>query len=178
MNVLNKIKIYTVGNMENADGRGWRNKFKDSLRETGIITYDPYCKPFESDFDEDIETHNRLKRQRANGDLEAVKKHMKSVVRADLSMVDRADCIVCFLQPDIPTYGTIHEIVMANQLRKPIFIAVEGGVKNTPLWLLGLLPLDSFFNSIEDIVQELKKLDSGQKPMDYSRWRIFKEEFR
>ena len=31
---------------------------------------------------------------------------------------------------------------------------------------------------MEDVVADIKKLDSGEKPIDLSRWKIFREEYR
>jgi hypothetical protein len=31
---------------------------------------------------------------------------------------------------------------------------------------------------MEDVIADLKKLDSGEKKMDLSRWKIFREEYR
>ena len=176
-NLLDKTKSYLIGYMEYGDGSKWREKVAEELAPLGVTCFDPYKKPFESEIKEDAETQAYLKEQRASN-LGYVHDHMKEVIAFDLAMVDRSDFIICVINPKIPTYGTTHEIVVANQAKKPIFIAVEGGVKETPLWLAGLIKPSYFYNSIEEIIDKLKKINSNEIQVNSDRWRFFRPEFR
>jgi nucleoside 2-deoxyribosyltransferase len=161
-----------------SDGESWRDKVSDTLTQMGVVCFDPYKKPFESDIKEDKESQNELREKRANGNLQDVHDHMREIIAADLAMVDRADFIIAYLNPDVPTFGTIHEIVVANQAKKPIFVFVEGGVKKTPLWMLGLLPVKYFYDDLDSLLKTIVDIDSGRKQIDSKRWRLFKEEYR
>lgn len=179
MNVLEKTKTYLVGPMEFVtDGSSWRERVTEELAPLGITCFDPYKKPFESDIKEDKETQARLIADRESGNLEPIHEHMKEIIAADLAMVDRADFIIAYLNPNVPTFGTMHEIVVANQAKKPIFIFVEGGVRKTPLWMLGLLPVKYFYNNLDELLFTIKQINSGGIPIDSKRWRLFKEEYR
>jgi hypothetical protein len=176
-NLLDKTKSYLIGYMEYGDGSKWREMVAKELSPLGVTCFDPYKKPFESQIKEDPETQAYLKSQRESN-LKEVHDHMKEVIAFDLAMVDRSDFIICVINPKIPTYGTTHEIVVANQAKKPIFVAIEGGIKEAPLWLTGLLKPSYFYNSVEEIIEKLKKINSNEIKVDSDRWRFFRSEFR
>lgn len=165
--------------MEYQNGEGWRDTCTQQLEEMHVVCYNPYKKPFDDiHVQEDTETIDKIKSHRSNGDLDKVHDFFKDIIATDLSMVDRSDFIICYINPDVPTYGTMHELVVANQAKKPIFIFVEGGVEQTPLWLLGLLPPKCFYNNLDEVVSKLKDIDSGVDDIDNGRWRLFKEDYR
>tara|TARA_R110002153_G_scaffold45929_3_gene129352 strand:- start:816 stop:1358 length:543 start_codon:yes stop_codon:yes gene_type:complete len=178
-NILEKCKTYMIGAMEFQNGEGWRNKCSKELEEKGIICYDPYKKPFDEDYvKEDQDTQEKIKLLRENGELEEVHKHFKEIIAIDLAMVDRSDFIICYINPSTPTFGTMHELIVANQAKKPIFIFVEGGKTKTPLWLLGLLPVRFFYDDLDSLLDMVKKIDDGTVEIDSKRWRLFKKHYR
>lgn len=177
-NLLKRTRCYLVGHMEYGDGSEWRKVVSQYLsNKFGVICFDPYEKPFKNDVKEDKETQENLKKDRKT-DLQKVHKHMKEVVAFDLAMVDRSDFIICYIDPSIPTYGTVHEIVVANLAKKPIFVCVNSGVENTPLWLLGLLRPYCFFNSFDEIFAELENINQNSKESEQKRWKFLKNSYR
>lgn len=174
---LDRTRVYLIGHMEYKDGSDWRKKVTKNLEKMGVICFNPYEKPFENDIKEDEKTQERLKKKRAY-DMAAVHEHMKEVVAFDLAMVDRSDFIICVINPEIPTYGTTHEIVVANLAKKPIFTVVEGGVDKTPLWLTGLLSPSCFYNSMEEVLEKLQGIHNGSIKTKSKRWRFLKYEYR
>lgn len=60
------------------------------------------------------------------------------IVEKDLRMVHRSDFIIVHLFPDIGTTGTIHEMVEAWRLRKPIYLIYYGPISNISKWALYL----------------------------------------
>ena len=179
MKTLNKTYTYLSGGMQyTQDGKSWREKCAEELEKMGVLVFDPYKKPFENSREETPEVHKQLIDWMDAGNLGMVAKHMKEVVADDLAMVDRSDFIVAYINKDIPTYGTTHELVVAVQQKKPIFVFVEGGVKNTPLWLLGIIPPHYFYDNLEDLLETLKQINEGSLEIDSSRWRLFKKEYR
>lgn len=179
MNILKKTKSYNIGAMEYvSDGETWRDRCDKFLGELGVTCFNPYKRPFESDIKEDKESQRLMREWRESGHLWKVHEHMKEIIAADLAMVDRADFLIAYINPDVPTFGSMHEIVAANQQKKPIFVCIEGGVEKTPLWLLGLLPVRFFYNNFDDLLEMLRKIDAGEVKIDSNRWRLFKPEYR
>ena len=177
-NLLNGCKAYLSGPMEYADGTFWREEAEKALNLIGVTCFNPYQKPFISGVPENKETQKLLKEQRLNGELWKVHETMKGIVADDLAMVDRSDFIVCHIDPKTPTFGTVHEFVVANQLKKPIFTFVSGGVRQTPLWMLGLVPTRYFYDSLSNLLENIMLINRGELEIDSSRWRLLKPEFR
>lgn len=178
MGLLYKTKVYSVGAMEYENGQGWRNYLESELSQLGIITFSPYNKPFLQSFSEDEETRKQLIKERESGDIEIVARHMRQVRAEDLRLCDLADFIIAYINPKTMSWGSAEEIYWSNRMKKPIFLAIEGGVRNCSLWLLGTLPLKYIYNSVEDIVKTIKKIDNEEVKIDSNRWRLLKPEFR
>lgn len=178
MGILNKTKTYLIGPMEFEDGRAWRDDISDFLSKRGITIFDPYKKPFIGAFSESVEDRESLIEKRSNGRLGEIHEHMKMVRAQDLSMVDRSDFLICFISPNVPTFGTIEELVTAVRAKRPVFIVVDGGKNTTPLWLLGMFPPKYFYNSFEEVKDMLALIDDGKVEIDSDRWRLLKPELR
>ena len=102
-----------------------------------------------------------------------------SVVRSyDLNLVDRSDFIIAHLLPDVASWGSAEELVTAVRMKKPIFISMEGGKKNTPLWIMGMKIDKYIYNNIDEVLDMIKKIDSGDKKIDSDRWRLLRKELR
>jgi hypothetical protein len=93
-------------------------------------------------------------------------------------LVDRSDFIIAYINPKTPTFGTMEELVTAVKMKRPTFIAIAGSKKKTPLWLLGMFPHKYIYDSMDDILDMVIKIDSGEKEIDSDRWRLLKKEFR
>jgi hypothetical protein len=102
-----------------------------------------------------------------------------SVIRSyDLNLVDRSDFIVAHLLPDVASWGSAEELVTAVRMKKPIFISMEGGKDKTPLWMMGMIPHNYIYNSIEEVLKIIKQIDSGEKTIDSDRWRLLRKDLR
>lgn len=178
MNILNKTKTYLIGPMEYADGRAWREDMTPFLKEMGVTVFDPYKKPFVNAPKEDEETHKRMYELMNTGEFDEVAEHFKQVRAFDLSMVDRSDFIICYINPKTPTFGTVEELSTSIKMKRPTFIVVEGGKSKTPLWIMGMLPHKYIYNSFEEVKMMLTNINSGVKSLDSDRWRLFKPELR
>ena len=177
MNLLNKTKTYLVGNMQyGQDNRSWRNDLSKQLHHMGITCFNPYSHPFIHQIDEGQQV--KLKQLRDHGSLRELEERMKDIRRYDLSMVDRSDFIICKIDPEIPTYGTIDELVMAEALNRPVFMCVEGGKRNAPLWVYSLVPHKYMYDSLDEVINTIKGIDKGKIPIDSKRWKLFREEYR
>jgi len=178
-NILEGTRCYMVGHMEYSDGQGWREKVEKEVGEgLGVVCFNPYKKPFVNQRPEDPETRKWLAERMAQGDLETVRQHMRMVRSDDLRLCDISDFFICHLIPHVASWGSAEEIYTANRMKKPLFIAVEGGRNKTPLWLAGMLPPHYFYDSIEDVIKMLKDIDAGKKKIDSERWRLLRKEYR
>ena len=178
MNILYRTRTYLVGHMQYAEGRDWRGYVEEELRPLGIRIFNPYKKPFVRDVDEDEQTRDKVNDEMRQGFYNYVADRMKQIRSYDLNLVDRSDFIVAHLLPEVASWGSAEEIVTAVRMKKPIFISMEGGKEKTPLWMMGMLPHHYIYDSIEDVVEMIGMIDSGQKEIDSDRWRLLKEELR
>lgn len=187
MNVLAKTKTYLIGPMQYAEGRKWRDDISDTLRGIGVTIFDPYKKPFINAPDEDEQTHEKMcylmesggrKTAQDKTGFDEVAEHMKKVRSFDLSMVDRADFIICYLDPQVPTFGTMEELSWACRCKKPTFIVIEGGKKKTPFWVMGMFPHKYIYNSFEEVEDVLLDINTGKVKISSDRWRLFEPHLR
>ena len=103
---------------------------------------------------------------------------MRKIRVDELSLVDRADFLIASISAKTASWGTAEEVFWANRMKKPIFLIVAEGRKTCPFWIFGTLPEDQIYDNLEDVVADIKQFDSGEKPLDLSRWKIFREEYR
>ena len=177
-NLLEKTKTYLVGHMQYANGRNWRDYAGEELDKLNITVFNPYKKPFVKDVDEDEETRAKIGADMENGHYSDVANRMKQIRSYDLNLVDRSDFIIAHLLPDVASWGSAEEIVTAVRMKKPIFISMEGGKTKTPLWMMGMLPHHYIYDSIEEVMEMIKRIDDGSKKIDSDRWRLLKEDLR
>ena len=177
-NILNKTKVYLVGHMQYVSGRGWREEITPTLKEMGITVFDPYIKPFIDDCKEDETVRAALKQSMENGDYDIVAKRMKTVRNFDLRLCDLSDFIVAHINPAVASWGSAEEIVTCVRAKKPVFLSIEGGKKNTPLWIMGMLPHKYIYNNLTEVVACLSRINSGEKKIDSDRWKLLQPEYR
>jgi nucleoside 2-deoxyribosyltransferase len=176
--LLSGTKTYLIGPMQYAEGRSWREDISDFLREIKVTVFDPYKKPFINAPEEDEETNRFLQKEMEYELYDEVSEHMKKVRAFDLSMVDKADFIICYLDPKVPTFGTMEELSWAVRMKKPIFMVVASGKHNTPHWVMGMLPHKYIYNSFVEVKEVLADIHEDKKELDSDRWRLLKPELR
>lgn len=178
MNILNKTKTYLVGHMQYAEGHNWRKYVESELKPLGIKIFNPYEKPFVKDMDEGDLVREDCKSLIQQERYDEVSEKFKQIRIYDLNLVDRSDFIIAHIIPNVASWGSAEEIVTANRAKKPIFLSIEGGKKQCPLWLFGTIPHRYIYNNLEEIIDTIKQIDSGEKPIDSDRWRLLREEYR
>ena len=156
--------------------KNWRSDMADSLEEMGVTCFNPYEHPFVKNIDEGKQV--QLQQLREKGNLNDLQERMKTIRSYDLSMVDRSDFIICYIKPNIPTWGTVDELVMAESLNRPVFVCIEGGKRKAPLWVYALCPHKYMYNSMDEITDVLRGIDDGSIPTDSKRWRLLRNEYR
>jgi len=159
--------------MEHTSGaEGWREFVKTKLGSVGINTLSPLDTKFLGYPVESREDIVKMKQFRTEGDYKKVSDYMKMVIRKDLRLIDLSDFIIVNMEVSKPTFGTMHELVIAGQQKKPIFVSISEGKRECPLWILGLVDPDFIFNDINSVVDFVLSIDSGDENMDLERWRL------
>jgi nucleoside 2-deoxyribosyltransferase len=164
--------------MQYLSGRDWRKEVTEKLAPLEVTCFNPYEKPFIKDVEEDEASRQEMETWMKTKQYDRVTDKMKTVRSYDLNLVDRSDFIIAHLVPDVASWGSAEEIVTAVRMKKPVFISMEGGKTKTPLWMLGMLPHKFIYNSLEEVIQMLYAIDSGDKPIDSDRWRLLRKEYR
>lgn len=178
MNILKNSRVYLAGNLEHSDNPdSWREKVHKELSPLSIKILDPTQKVFENQVLETKTDRERLKALRESGDLAAVREYMIPVVQKDLRQIDLSDFVIFNIEVEKPTFGTNHELVVSIQQKKPIFVAV-GDVRKTPLWFLGIVKEKYLYNNIDEIIEKIKSIDSGETVIDSDRWRLLTQDLR
>ena len=180
-NILFRTRTYLVGNMQyvaDDDGTSWRDTITKDLHEMGVIVFNPYHKPFIKDVQEGPEVRRRLETAMRRGNWNYMQKTMRKIRVFDLNLVDRSDFIIAYINPDVGTWGSAEEIVTAVRMKKPVFLAVKGGKAKCPYWIFGMFPHKYIYNSVEEIVSMLKRINSGRKKLDNERWKLLRKEYR
>ena len=178
MKFLKGTKTYLVGHMQYLSGRDWRQEVSAVLEPRGITCFDPYKKPFLKDVQEDEISREEMEMWMKTKQYDRATERMKTVRAYDLNLVDRSDFIIAHLVPSVASWGSAEEIVTAVRMKKPIFISMEGGKSKAPLWVLGMLPHKYIYNTVDEILNMLIAIDTGNKSIDSDRWRLLKPEFR
>ncbi len=177
-NFLEKTRTYLVGHMQYACGRDWREYVERELSSLGVVIFNPYNKPFVNDVDESEEERAKSSSNMENGHYNDVSKKMKRIRSYDLNLVDRSDFIIAHLLPNVASWGSAEELVTAVRMKKPVFVSMEGGKAKTPLWIMGMIPHHYIYDSIEELVTMIKKIDNGEKEIDSDRWRLLRRDLR
>ncbi len=178
MGILNKTRCYLIGAMEYADGAPWREFIEKQLADLNITFFNPYYKPFENAASEGHEVREDMKTLMKAGRYDAVSDHMREVRCEDLRLCDISDWFIAYIDPKIPSWGSSEEICTANREKKITFLVVEGGKQNTPSWLMGTIPHEFIYGSFDELMENLRKIDSGEKKIESKRWRLLKPEYR
>lgn len=162
-----------------SEGESWRDVVSKALREMGVIVFNPYHKPFIKDVQEGgAKARARLDAALARKDYNYLSRKCRKIRIFDLNLVDRCDFIIACINPKVASYGSAEEIVTAVRMKKPIFLAVEGGKQACPYWIFGMFPHKYIYDSVDEIIDMLRRINSGRKKLDNERWKLLRKEFR
>jgi hypothetical protein len=177
-NLLAGTRCYLIGSIEYGDAETWRNQVTKAFNEMNIRCYDPLNKPFILDFDETPAFRANMIKWRDEGKYDKLSKHMKQIRISDLSLVDKSDFLICYIDLDVLTIGSWEEFFQANKLKRPIFLIIKQGKKKCPTWIFGTIPHKYIYDSIEQAVDMIRAIDAGKKPIDSDRWKLLRPEWR
>jgi len=175
-NRLRGLRVYLAGPIDNAtdDGIGWRDKLKPYLMGRGMLTLDPCDKPISyTSYGEVGEEKEKMMELKKMGRFFELSEQMRAICHVDLRMTDVSDCVIVYINPKIPMCGTLHELINSLQQRKPTLVVVEGGKKNAPNWLFGIMDFNFMFDSFEELRDFLTLVDEAAFNPDLTRWVFF-----
>lgn len=178
MNKLYGTRVYLMGSIQYSDGRLWREEATIRLNKIGIKCFNPYNKPFINEIKEDEEARAEMANQLANGEFDKVSQRMKQIRNDDLRLCDICDFGLFYINPKVASWGTAEELTTINREKKPIFIVMEGGVKATPFWILGMIKHKYIYSTLDEALTTIEDIDCGKIEIDSDRWHLLKEEYR
>ena len=94
-----------------------------------------------------------LRQYRKEHNYDAMCELESQIAHLDLHLVDISSLVIVYFpksktsNQQIPTYGTIHELVLARQLKKPVFVVWEGGKNECSAWIMWLVKHQNVFVS-------------------------------
>jgi len=159
-------------------GTDWRNKWTDELESIGFKRkqiLSPTKKPLVgTPFDMDNEAE-LIRKYRDVEDYENLEKIAGEIMHIDLRLVDKSDLILAHFPLDskgnrIFTVGTIHEIVVARQQRKPVMVVWQGGKKTASAWLMRLVHHGNIFDDFASLKNSLSSIANGEKAYNAKDW--------
>lgn len=172
------IRVYLGGNIENSvDPYGWRNELTSELSKLGIICLDPTKNILENHPQETEYFKRNLKQLREQKQWKKIKELISPIISRDLRAIDLSDIIIFRLEPDRPTWGTVHELVVSLNQKKPVLILIDD-IKRFPIWFAGLVNMDMVFEKIENIVEYFYGIESGVIVPDPRYWKFLLKELR
>ncbi len=72
----------------------------------------------------------------------------------------------------VPTFGTLHEIVVARQQKKPVLLIYEDDLKKMSSWLMWLIGHKNIFHSLDECVKHIDDIMKGKIRPDSDDWVI------
>lgn len=157
-------------------GVAYRQRIKTLCKEKGlkIKFLDPTNKitGLTGDVGEEQAQILKFKKEK---DWASLRKLMKKIVKQDLRQVDFSDFIIVMVDQKVHMCGTYHEMLTAEWERKPVLVICKGGKETAPAWLFGILDYKYMFDSIEECIDFLSKLDSGERYLN-RKWVLFRKE--
>jgi len=178
--VLYKTKVLTIGAMESCreGGSNIREYISSKLEPMGLTCWNHYQNPIIGINEGNGDLFGDLLKWREKGMYEEVAKH-KNIRHADLALVDKADIIIMHYNKELLSCGTWEEVFRANTSQsKPIFVFSDQGVKALPIWMFWTLDYKYFYDSVDDVIDELTDINDGTKPIDNHRWKLLRKEYR
>ena len=178
--VLYKAKVYLFGNLQDISAEeaiSWRKYFQDQVKGMGMVCLNPLEKVFRNFNKEGKDFQRRMFDLLEVGDLETVHQEMKAVRRRDLAQIDFSNCLVGVLNTEVRTFGVIEELSLGERSQKPIYLVVKPSIKKVPLWIAGMIKPSCLYSSLDDVINELRLIDSGDKEVSNDNWRLFEEEY-
>jgi len=174
MNELKGLTAFLSGAIDRVDddGIGWRRDIRKQSKDADlpIIYFDPTDKPDGLGCEVGMEK-DEIKAHLQNGDWDKASEWSRNVRHIDLRMVDKSDLYIVYMDMDVHFCGTYREMWEAEEEQKPLFAIMKKPYtkKDFPGWLVCSFREEEVFESIEECIEHLKKINNGEIEMD-DRW--------
>ncbi len=179
MGLLKGTVTYTVGNLQYGcfdAAKSWRDSLKEQLSPLGIRILSPLDKMFRNFEKEGKDFNKELVQALKEGRHQWVHEQAKSIRSRDLSACDVSQFLIAYLDPTKPTFGSTDEIITAKRNLKPVFLILDGGYSNCPIWLCSYFKPHWVYPSLDKVVDTLKKIDTGEIEINTKYWKILENE--
>jgi hypothetical protein len=160
-------------------GIGWRTEVEHRLiNELGVKAYNvlnPCNKPLSSISMPLSDEKELCKAFRDNENWDGLCDLVSKFMKVDLRMVDKADVLICDISATDKLTGTIHEIVVARQQHKPVYVVDTRGKAQMSGWMLALVGHQRCFDSMDKVFAQLSmiKEHGPQLPRDNKDFLVF-----
>lgn len=172
MSYLNGSRCYLAGAItsDKTDGVSWREEITERLKALGVTVDDPTKTTIASGKGEVGADKAYFRQLIKDRKFDQLKKEFYPIVRKDLRSVDLANFLIVGHDPEIPTVGTIHEIVIATHIeKKPVlFYCPEEKLDKLNPWMLTFLKKQWIFTNWNDMFNYLGSINNGH--LDTSHW--------
>jgi len=133
------IQTYLAGAMTACkdNGADWREKITPLLEVMEVKIQNPVkdevkkIKPPEG-----MDYKDYLYKLKISGKRKELNEVIKRIKKADLKAVVQSDFIICFWQNNVPTVGTIEELVVASYFKVPIYVYTKDNISTINEWFL------------------------------------------
>ena len=176
MNNLKNMRCYLAGPIDRAtdDGILWRREITIFLKDLGVYVFDPCNKPItNAKYKEVVEEKTKMLHLKKSHRFLELSARMREIVHYDLRMTDVSDFLIVYLDSEVFTFGTTHELINSLNQRKPTLVVIEGGKEFAPNWLFGIMDFNFMFDSFDELKEYLVHIDQGVITADLSRWVFF-----
>lgn len=175
------MQFYLCGPMDFAEdgGVGWREDVEQRLiEELEVKPYNvlnPCNKPLSSISMPLSKEQELADEYRRNEDWDGLCNLVSAFMKVDLRMVDKADVLICDISATDKLTGTIHEIVVARQQHKPVYVVDSRGKGQMSGWMMALVGHKRCFDSMDKVIAELQmiKKHGPQLPRDSKDFLVF-----
>ena len=167
---LKDKSVYLCGSMygDINDGQDWRTMISPKLSKMGIKISNP-CNKKTNGSSEVGDDKKRFKKLIMEENWEGIKEVFWPIIRADLRMVDLANFVILNYDPDVPTIGTVHELVVSNFEKKVILLKYDKAkLDRFNPWMCVFIKNHHFFSEWDSMFEYLEEVDKGKK--DTSLW--------
>ena len=162
MNYLSGKSCYLAGPIKECkdDGVLWRKKIGGVLKDRFKIKVLDPTKIKLNGFGEIKDDKKYFSDLLSAGKFDNVKKDFFCIVKKDLHLVDSSNLMIFYYLPTISTVGGIHELVVAQNEKKPILMYVDKeNYKYINPWILTFVKTKHIFNNWNKMFKFLDKID-------------------
>lgn len=174
-NFLSGSKVYTIGPIEHGNiknAKNWREKLKKELAPLNIQVLSPFDHVFKNFPAESPDLLKQVDKARKKGEYKWIHETAKQVRNKDLAMIDISTFVVACLDKNVRTWGSIDELIRSAGQNKPVFLCIKGGYKNLPFWLAAYFKPEWVYNSLDDAISQIKKINDGLITVNNKYWRV------